>query len=554
MASSEYITRLEGIIDYTFRDRFLMYKALIAPGAEGDKRGDKEVRIEYDGNRKLAKVGESIIQLVVRKRQLFAEEHSSKRAKTMGIDVNMKLNPRQRGVADPHTLHLAICAIVGAVCISSCTDSTTISFDDLISTEMLIDGDVTPHPTVSIENLNNNRKLSTELNNPSMPMPRQVDFLENEASVSADYIIEIGDSMPDTFSLSRSPSSQPLITISNSETMTSRQYVTTYEQRTPSSSVGFHEGIDEALMSEVEGSHESSPLIRESSNGSQTVSIAAIENPISSQIPAHVPKKRRFSATTLESSNYTRLVSYIAAEKRRCQASRLHFSEIEFDLALTNCSNISPTAIDLVTLKTLYFAIGSPESLVALQDVLKAQRMITTGKIPKGGHNLSLAERVRVIECITPNIAYQVLQKRCHIYQLFVDSNVGSRKTSDGFVIDTIQSIAKQPITKLILEELYPELESKTEEYRKKRRFVGSLRRLGGRLDLLVGRFGYGILGLLHLPGDYLRSISKAVSEIVSALFYDTLDSSMVYALEKVEPLKILENGRGSHEFVNLIS
>ncbi|KAM3067005.1 hypothetical protein ACMFMG_011787 [Clarireedia jacksonii] len=115
MASSEYITRLESIIDYTFRDRFLIYKALTAPGAEGDKRGDKEERNKYDGNRKLAKVGEGIIQLVVRKRQLFEEEHSSKRAKAVGIDANMKLNPRQRGVAEPHTLHLAICAIVGAV-------------------------------------------------------------------------------------------------------------------------------------------------------------------------------------------------------------------------------------------------------------------------------------------------------------------------------------------------------------------------------------------------------------------------------------------------------
>ncbi|KAM3067006.1 hypothetical protein ACMFMG_011788 [Clarireedia jacksonii] len=370
----------------------------------------------------------------------------------------------------------------------------------------------------STDGFNNNGKLSTELNNPSMPMERQIEFLENEASVSDDYILEINDSTPNMFSLSRSPSSQLPITTSSSGTMTSHQCATTFEQRTPSSSVGFHESIDEALMIEAEGSHESSTLIRESSNGPQTVSVAAIENPTSSQIPAHVPKKRRFSATTLESSNYTRLVSYIASEKRRCQASRLHFSETEVDLALTNCSNISPTAIDLVTIKTLYFAIGSPESLVALQDVLKAQRMITTGKIPIGSHNLSLAERVRVIECITPNIAHHVLQKRCNIYQLFVDSNVGSRKTSDGFVIDTIQSIAKQPqhqignpnniedsrITKLILEELHPELESNTEEYRKKRRFVGSLRRLGGRLDLLVGRFGYGILGLLHLPVDEL--------------------------------------------------
>jgi dsRNA-specific ribonuclease len=74
MTSSEYIARLEGIIDYKFRDHSLIHKALTAPGAEGNKRGNKEERHQYEGNRMLAKVGESLIQLVVRKRELFEEE------------------------------------------------------------------------------------------------------------------------------------------------------------------------------------------------------------------------------------------------------------------------------------------------------------------------------------------------------------------------------------------------------------------------------------------------------------------------------------------------
>ena len=45
---------------------------------------------------------------------MIKRNHAEK-AKAFAIDKIMKLNPRQRGVASPNTLHLAICAIVGAV-------------------------------------------------------------------------------------------------------------------------------------------------------------------------------------------------------------------------------------------------------------------------------------------------------------------------------------------------------------------------------------------------------------------------------------------------------
>ncbi|PQE33780.1 Ribonuclease III protein [Rutstroemia sp. NJR-2017a WRK4] len=645
MASLEYITRLEGIIDYRFSNRSLIHKALIAPGAEGNKRGNEEERHQYEGNRMLAKVGESLIQLVVRKREAFEKEHSPERAKALEIDSNMKLNPRQRGIAEPQTLHLAMCAIVGAVwedCgqqfsvidtvveflfTRSCADSTTIPLEDLIATEMLVDCDFISHSAVYIAKkiigdnpsiragsctsspkvFNNNRTSSTELSNSPMSILEDTHLVENEASVSEGCFLNITGmegASPAMFSLSQSPSIQPSTRTPSRATVTSHQVTTTYDQRTPSCSMRFDESINEASIGENEGSNKSSSLIGESSNELQAMSITNFESPISAHNPASVPKKRKLSSNTLKSSKPTPLLSYITSEKRRCQASGIPFSETEFDLAFNKISKVSLTAVDLVTLKALYFAIGSPESLVALQEVLKAQRMTAEGKVPKGSRDLSLTERIRVIECITPNIAYHILQKRCHIYQLFVDSNVGSRKTSDGFIIDTMESIPAQPrsqignpnnledsrVSTLILKELYPGLKPNTEEYRKKKRFVGSLRRLGGRFDSLVRRFGYGVLGLIplpvdelagevavvikdelilsisdpifasfllcldHLQGEYLRTISNTVSEIVTALFHNTLDPSTVYALEQVEPSKLLENGRGSYGLVNLIS
>jgi hypothetical protein len=52
------------------------------------------------------------------------------------------------------------------------------------------------------------------------------------------------------------------------------------------------------------------------------------------------------------------------------------------------------------------------------------------------------------------------------------------------------------------MNELYPGLDPSSVGYQKKQRFVGNLRNLGQRLDLLVEKFGDGIIGLLPLPVD----------------------------------------------------
>ncbi|KAB8287398.1 hypothetical protein EYC80_010104 [Monilinia laxa] len=185
MADLDYISQLESIVNYKFTNRFLIYKALIAPGAEGNKRGNKEERQQYEGNRKLAKVGENLIQSVLKMKEALGEEEGqdeiealkfstikrnhTKKAKAFGIDKMMKLNPRQRGVTSPKTLHLAICAIVGAVwkdCnqqisvinsvveflfIGRSMDCKIIPFEEFISMEMLINDDVVPNSAMNID-------------------------------------------------------------------------------------------------------------------------------------------------------------------------------------------------------------------------------------------------------------------------------------------------------------------------------------------------------------------------------------------------------------------
>ncbi|KAG4429204.1 hypothetical protein IFR05_015317 [Cadophora sp. M221] len=189
----------------------------------------------------------------------------------------------------------------------------------------------------------------------------------------------------------------------------------------------------------------------------------------------------------------------------------------------------SPPGDSGLAVKTLSFVIASPESIVALQEVIMAQRKSTAKKQFRGYCDLSLADRVKVIEDTGSEIAYLLFLKRCHTYQLFVDCSKGSRRTSDGFVVDTVQSVSKQTGSRLgnpqnledstiaeeILKEVYPNLDPGTGLYRKKKRFVHRLRKLGERFDVLVKNFGYGILGLLSWPrGDLLHSPVSNTDEL----------------------------------------
>ena len=74
MADLDYILQLESIVNYKFANRLLIYRALTAPGAEGSKEGNEEERQQYEGNRKLAKVGENLIQSVLKMKEALGEE------------------------------------------------------------------------------------------------------------------------------------------------------------------------------------------------------------------------------------------------------------------------------------------------------------------------------------------------------------------------------------------------------------------------------------------------------------------------------------------------
>ena len=58
-------------------------------------------------------------------------------------------------------------------------------------------------------------------------------------------------------------------------------------------------------------------------------------------------------------------------------------------------------------------------------------------------------------------------------------------------------SLAQASLIKAMMQEILPDLAEEEPEYSKRYRQISNFRKLGGRLELLVERFGYGIIGLL---------------------------------------------------------
>ena len=168
-------------------------------------------------------------------------------------------------------------------------------------------------------------------------------------------------------------------------------------------------------------------------------------------------------------------------------------------------------------MQTLYLAIGSPESIRGLQVIIGVERRKQAGDLIPRGASFNLVQRIRIIEKLNSNVAYMCFLRRCHIHQLLSDYDACGAKNIDSFVnltpIDLERSMSRgQPgnpnyrddseVSKKMMKELYPALTPLESTYRSKLRFVGGLRNLGKRIQLLVERFGHGIIGLLPVAVD----------------------------------------------------
>lgn len=208
-----------------------------------------------------------------------------------------------------------------------------------------------------------------------------------------------------------------------------------------------------------------------------------------------------------------RLTQYIGLEKKRCLNAGLAFLEADFEPTILQAHETS--------LYTLFFGIGSPEVLVMLQELLKTRRERFTTQQSREPNVLSPADRMIAIRRGDTKIAYSGFRKRCHVHKLFVDCRPERATTTNTFVTNTIKTMATKPtsqtgnpqnlelsrISDRMFKLSYPNLTPEDPSYVAKKNYTNELRKLGQRLDLLVNKFGDGILGLIPLPSDEPRLV-----------------------------------------------
>ncbi|EDU44794.1 hypothetical protein PtrSN002B_010587 [Pyrenophora tritici-repentis] len=142
-------------------------------------------------------------------------------------------------------------------------------------------------------------------------------------------------------------------------------------------------------------------------------------------------------------------------------------------------------------------------------------------------------------------------------------------------------------VTARMMQETFPNVESSTDEYTTKYRWISDIRRLGQRLHMLETRFGEGVLGLMldqglagtdvgitdkmimtptdieyaefvgildKSQGNLLRGLSRAVLPAVQALTLGGVHEQRLFDIEKMTVDNITKYPKGSLAFLKLIN
>ncbi|KAF7935381.1 uncharacterized protein EAE97_008288 [Botrytis byssoidea] len=610
MTDEDFLTWLQNSIDYMFRKYDLLQSALITPGFTGDKVGDREEKKEYEGNRTLAHIGDSIVPLVIRHKLLLidgvsravasdkstsitSKKHQEERANLLGIAAHLKLNKRLNGKASSNTLRRVLCSIIGAVWLD-CGQNFTIITN--VVHRLLID------PLIYDETTTRGFSEGAADIVPGF-FDDCIYSYENQSTCSANDSLEMlrCDPIGDHNDLQMFLDDNFLDTIFSPEVTNfdhQQQDASTPKETEQVTSLDTAYLLDPTFIPVLPSGSVHSP------NSSQSMAISEAENASTAPIRRRKRKSCMNSANSRVSiSDY--LSEYMRIEKERCHNLGFSFTHNDFDMAMKIASpGLKLDDIIFDQLKMLYFAIGSGESLVSLRSLLEIRRRPMARQQCKEAYSLTIVERMKQVEHLNTKIAYNIFERRYHIYHLYNDSRSFHNKTSDGFVNTTSQSILinsasrmgnplnldESQVTKKMLHLLHPDLDHGSTEYQKKLRSISKIRKLGERFEILVRKFGYGIIGLLPLPvddlttesavctsdslvsssndavflsfvqcldklkGKILKDISSAVCPIVTVLFERKSDPFWTFPIEQFDTKQILQCSSGSQQLLDLVS
>jgi hypothetical protein len=202
------------------------------------------------------------------------------------------------------------------------------------------------------------------------------------------------------------------------------------------------------------------------------------------------------------------LGTYLTEEERKCQAwghrtPQNTFLTPPIQQAIKNLGK-GKTEV----LAKILIHIGSPCLIGALQDILESCKTREEYMALQATSTPSKAERVQLIASLDHAMSRFQLLRRYHVLQLFKDC--GGPGTSTWGILMTPSSPARPPntrgnplnrsvadVTARMMRDTFPNVDSSTDDYKTKYRWISDIRRLGQRLHMLETRFGEGFLGLM---------------------------------------------------------
>jgi hypothetical protein len=221
-------------------------------------------------------------------------------------------------------------------------------------------------------------------------------------------------------------------------------------------------------------------------------------------VSGHRRKLRRHDT----SSSVDLFGTYLAEEERKCevwghQTPRVTFLSPPIQRAI---QNLSKGKTEVMT--RILIHIGSPCLIGGLQDILESCKTQERCMASEAMGMVSRAERIRVIASLGHTMSRSQLLRRYHVLQLFKDC--GGPNTSTWEIAVTPSSLTQRSskrgnplnrsvadLTARMMRETFPAVDSSTDEYTTKYRWISDIRRLGQRLHMLETRFGEGVLGLM---------------------------------------------------------
>ncbi|KAF1730684.1 hypothetical protein CRV24_008753 [Beauveria bassiana] len=233
----------------------------------------------------------------------------------------------------------------------------------------------------------------------------------------------------------------------------------------------------------------------------------------------------------------------------------------------------------------LWAGVCSTFSVISLQETMQTLRRGICAELLPPNLDLSVNDRLQLIESAEKCVTGLLLVRRLHVLQLLKDEpRTANGVTWINFDISSGSTKTRRPgnplimqesaVTKSLMERFYPDLGPSSTEYRKVYEKLKKLRKLGRRLEMLASNFGTGILGLLpcsdfdsqgfniavsdnallkptddefscfmtlldSTEGDMLRKFSCAAAPIVDGIFAGDLSRIDQYPLQQLQAEKI---------------